>query len=324
MPSLFSLPDSWSSAIENLRNRISYLLKNKWSSQYTLTHQPLLDTQDLLTLHASAIAGINPLSSENEVATLLVGERSSSYAGSGYEFAENQLYVAGDDSRFINWRMLAKTGKMYRKKFIEERRPELWVVVDKRASMRFGTQKRLKVTHAAMQALYHLYLAQQQQLACAGVILDETVRWYKPAQDSNALQPLIEDIIAPAPPLENNSNHDSFNFILRQLASRATAGSIIILLSDFHHLSTNVPGSLFTLTKKHRVTGIHILDSIELELPIHGNYQVVEKQGKEPWLLECDDNNFRLQYKNNTHQWRQHVEQLLTQSGASYQLSKTQ
>ena len=127
MPSLFTLPANWSSTIQKYRDKASDLVKKKWSTDHALIHKPLLNSQDLLTLHASASAGINPLSSEQEVATLLIGERSSSYAGSGYEFAENQLYVAGDDSRFINWRMLAKTGKLYRKKFVEERRPELAV-----------------------------------------------------------------------------------------------------------------------------------------------------------------------------------------------------
>ena len=299
MPSLFTLPASWSSTVKKYRDKASDLVNKKWSTGHTLIHKPLLNKQDLLTLHASAAAGINPLSSEQEVATLLVGERSSSYAGSGYEFAENQLFVVGDDSRFINWRILAKTGKLYRKKFVEERRPELWVVVDKRASMRFGTQKYLKVTQAAMQAIYYLYLAQQQQLACSGVILEETVRWYKPTQDNNSLQTLIDDIIAPAPPLRNDATHDSFNFILRQLATRATAGSIIVLLSDFHQLTTDVPSSLYTLTKKHQVVGIHIVDQIELELPNSGKYQVTEQQGQQPWLLECDKTDVRQQYENN-------------------------
>ena len=320
MPALFLLPDSWLVVIIKLRANLSSLIENKWSAEYAQTHQPLLNSQDLLTLHASAAAGVNPLSSNHEVATLLVGERSSSFAGSGYEFAENQLYVAGDDTRFINWRMLARTGKMYRKKFVEERRPELWVVIDKRASMRFGTQYRLKITEAARQAVYHLYLAQQQQLACAGVILDETVRWYKPSQDSDRLQQLIEDTIAPAPPLKKDIPHDSFSFILRQLSSRATAGSIIFLLSDFQSFPPDAPHSLYGLSKNHRVIGIHIVDPIELELPEKGKYQVVGQQNQQPELLDCDNAAIRHQYKTGAQQWQQGIKEQFIQSGASYYL----
>ncbi|MEJ2142622.1 MAG: DUF58 domain-containing protein [Gammaproteobacteria bacterium] len=195
---LHSLYKFLAEIIRNRYDSTQAIIKNKWSSTYHLVHSPLLSSDDLVKIRASAITSIKkPLTSKREVSTLLVGERSSAYAGSGYEFAENQLYVAGDDSRFINWRLLAKTGKLYRKKFIEERRPELWIIVDKRAPMRFGTRKYLKVTQAAIQALHHLYEGQQQQLACAGIIIDEEIRWYKPAKDLRTLNPLIEDIIAP-------------------------------------------------------------------------------------------------------------------------------
>lgn len=307
--------------MQKWHNIIPGFLKNEWSSSYQLTHKPLLSTDDLLTIHASATANINqPLVSKHEVSTLLVGERSSSYAGSGYEFAENQLYVAGDDSRFINWRLLAKTGKIYRKKFIEERRPELWLVINKRASMRFGTRTRLKVTQAAIQALYHLYQGQQQQLACASVILDETVHWYKPEKDINNLQPLIEDIIAPAPPIAEQPEDDCFNLVLRQLGARAAAGSIIVVLSDFHNLSADVLGSFYILTKKHSVIGKHIIDPIELELPVTGKYQVAAQQNQSRRLLDCDDNNIRQQYQEKTKRWQKEIENKLTHAGVNYQV----
>ena len=316
-----TLSNLWIAVIQKWRKVISGFLENRWSSSYQLTHAPLLNASDLPTIHASAIASINqPLESRHEVSTLLVGERSSSYAGSGYEFAENQLYVTGDDSRFINWRLLARTGKIYRKKFIEERRPELWVVMDKRVSMRFGTRKRLKVTQAAIHALFHLYQGQQQQLACAGVILSDSVRWHKPAKDPDGLQLLVEDIIAAAPPIPGQTENNCLDLVLRQLVTRAAAGSIIILLSDFHNLSTDVPGSLYELTKKHRVIAKHIIDPIELKLPGTGKYQVASSRGSRQYLLDCSDNNFRQQYQEKTKHWQENIENQLTQAGASYQV----
>lgn len=304
---------------------IANLFKSKWSSSYRLTHSPLLNTNDLINIQATSKKNfIKPLTSKNEVSTLLVGERSSAYAGSGYEFAENQLYVAGDDSRFINWRLLARTGKLYRKKFIEERRPELWVIVDKRASMRFGTQKYLKVTQAAIQALKHLYQGQQQQLACAGIIIDETVRWYKPTKERRALNSLVKDIIAPAPPLyvTPTGRHDTNQLVivLRQLISRAAAGSIIILLSDFIDMQEEIPATVHLLSKKHLVSVKHIIDPVELELPSSGKYQVISDMSQPEHLLDCNDENVRHQYQIKAQHWQQDIEKQLTRSGASYML----
>lgn len=322
---LYSLYKFLNEIIHNRYDSIPAVIKNKWSPAYYLTHSPLLNRNDLVKIRASAVTSLRkPLTTKHEVSTLLVGERSSAYAGSGYEFAENQLYVTGDDSRFINWRLLARTGKLYRKKFIEERRPELWVVVDKRASMRFGTRRYLKVTQAAIQALYHLYEGQQQQLACAGIIVDEEVRWYKPAKELRTLNPLIEGIIAPAPPLHSMSAEkagtDNLHIILRQLVSRATPGSIIILLSDFLNLSQEVQGSLHLLTRKHHVIAKHIADPIELELPVSGSYQVVAQPGQQEKVLDCNDENIRQQYQHKAEQWQQGIKEKLSRAGVNYEL----
>lgn len=322
---LKSLYKLLSARIHNSYASILYILKHKWSYDYQLSHKPLLDTHDLVKIQAAATANINkPYTSRHEVSTLLIGERSSAYAGSGYEFAENQLYVAGDDSRFINWRLLARTGKLYRKKFIEERRPELWIIMDKRATMRFGTRKYLKVTQAAIQALYHLYQAQQQQMACGGIVIDEKVRWHSTVKDLRMLDPLIRDIISPAPPLystlSEKTGADTLNIVLRQLASRALPGSIIILLSDFLALSEEVPISLYLLRRNHQVIVKHIIDPIELELPSSGKYQVTVQPGQPEQSLDCDNEHIRDQYKIKARHWQQDIKERLTRSGAEYRL----
>ena len=192
-----ALSNIWPSILQHCHGLLERITGKPWATTKNVAYRPLLNEQALQQIHAVATApNSNWVTSQHEVKTLLVGERSSAYSGSGYEFAENQLYVAGDDSRFINWRMLARTGKLYRKVFHEERRPQLWVVVDKRASMRFGTNKRLKVTQAAIHAICHLYQAQQHQLASGGVILKDSPCWFNPTQNMNALQPLIQEIIA--------------------------------------------------------------------------------------------------------------------------------
>ena len=292
-----------------------------WLKSNNNTLAPLLNTQDLQHIHAVATApNIKPLTSLHEVKTLLVGERSSAYAGSGYEFAENQQYIAGDDSRFINWRMLAKTGKLYRKTFHEERRPQLWVVVDKRARMRFGSKKRLKVTQAAIHAIFHLYQAQQQLLACGGVILEDTPRWFNPAHNLNALQPLIQEIIAPAPPILDQTEKDNFNIILSQLVARLSAGSIIVIVSDFYDLKNDMLGTLHTLASNHTVIAKHIIDSMEQSLPEHGKYQVTSHQNIDIVTLDCDDTTLRHQYQLKMTQQQENIEKLLTQTGVNYQL----
>lgn len=316
-----ALSNVWPSTMQHCHGLLERITGKPWPTIKNAAHIPLLNEQDLQQIHAVATTpDSNWVTSQHEVKTLLVGERSSAYSGSGYEFAENQLYVAGDDSRFINWRMLARTGKLYRKVFHEERRPQLWVVVDKRTSMRFGTKKRLKVTQAAIHAICHLYQAQQLQLACGGVILEESPCWFSPTQNMNASHALVKEIIAPAPPLFGQEEKECFNIILRQLVQRLSPGSIIIFISDFHDLRNDILGTLHTLASEHTVFAKHVIDPLEQNLPTHGKFQVISQQNSESFTLDCEDNTFRQQYQAEMKQQQETIENQLTQAGVNYQL----
>lgn len=318
----------WSATLNNLLSSTAIYLRGvverftgkSWLHKHTTVQQPLLNDKNLQQIYAVATSSANErLFSQHEVKTLMVGERSSVYSGSGYEFADNVRYVAGDDSRFINWRMLARTGKLYRKVFNEERRPQVWIVSDKRASMRFGSKKRLKVTQAVIHALCYLYQSHQQQLACGGVVLDEKPYWFNPSQNMNALQPLIEKLIAPAPPLISNAANLQFDVMLRQLAQRLSSGSIIILISDFHDLNQNLLGTLHTLASHHTVVARHIIDPLEEKLPQQGKYQVTSQQAGTVQVLDCENASFRFQYETAMKKKMEGIENQLVQAGIHYQ-----
>ncbi|MCP4913857.1 MAG: DUF58 domain-containing protein [Oligoflexia bacterium] len=67
-----------------------------------------------------------------------IGMLKSHFRGSGLQFKEHRIYEAGDDVRFIDWKMLAKTNKPYLKTFEEERNVEISVVLDIAPTMFYG------------------------------------------------------------------------------------------------------------------------------------------------------------------------------------------
>ena len=82
--------------------------------------------------------------------------------------------IAGDELRFMNWRATARTGEPHMKVFREERMPAVFIVVDRRQSMRFGTRKRLKVTQAVRAAAVTAFFARLRNAPVAGVLLEYT------------------------------------------------------------------------------------------------------------------------------------------------------
>jgi uncharacterized protein (DUF58 family) len=67
-----------------------------------------------------------------------IGMLRSHFKGTGLQFKEHQVYAHGDDVRFIDWKMLAKTSIPYVKNFEEERNVEIAVVIDASPSMTYG------------------------------------------------------------------------------------------------------------------------------------------------------------------------------------------
>jgi uncharacterized protein (DUF58 family) len=106
-----------------------------------------------------------------------VGMLKSHLKGSGLQFKEHQVYCHGDDVRFIDWKMLAKTNHPYIKTFEEERNVEIVVIIDVSPTMLFG-HKGLSKLQAAIEITCLLNLLAQETSDSVTTILfhDEIVR----------------------------------------------------------------------------------------------------------------------------------------------------
>ena len=86
-----------------------------------------------------------------------IGMLKSHFRGSGLQFKEHRQYTHGDDVRFIDWKILAKTGDPFIKTFEEERNVQIAVVIDAGPSMLYGWDGISKL-QAALEITCMLYL----------------------------------------------------------------------------------------------------------------------------------------------------------------------
>lgn len=86
-----------------------------------------------------------------------IGMLKSNFRGTGLQFKEHRLYSHGDDVRFIDWKMVAKTGSSYVKTFEEERNVEIVVILDATSSMYYGHKNTSKF-QSALEIVCLLYL----------------------------------------------------------------------------------------------------------------------------------------------------------------------
>lgn len=287
-----------------------------WSNRFT--PPPLLDEATVQRIyHAAGAKTAPPLLAQREVQHILLGERQSAFAGRGYEFAENRLYVAGDEARFINWRLLARTGQLYRKTFYEERRPQLWLILDRGSSMRFGTRTRLKVAQAAQLALFHLFLAQRRSLLTGAVLLDVAPTWIQPAHARAGQQVLVQRLCEACPPLPEDAQRGGLREILQQCQVRLAPGCIVMLYSDFHDLQANDMQLLHALGQQHTLYAHHIIDAAEQTLPTQGEYTFA--QHTQTTALNCSDAALQERYQQHMQQRHATIAGWFVQAGIEYQ-----
>ncbi|MHB0960580.1 MAG: DUF58 domain-containing protein [Pirellulaceae bacterium] len=84
-----------------------------------------------------------------QVADVLAGQYVSVFKGRGIEFDEVRPYVPGDEIRTIDWKVTARLGAPYVKRFVEERQLTLMLMADISASQDFGSLTRSKREVAA-------------------------------------------------------------------------------------------------------------------------------------------------------------------------------
>ena len=212
--------------------------------------------------------------------------------GSGMDYAESRVYQAGDDPRFINWRLTARSNETLVKNFHTESSPTLCVLMDRGATMRFGTRKRLKITQAARVTTLLSLVARQHRLALSGLILDKSSngnQWFESSKNDQAFHSLVDSVSASCPPVfmdDLPSQPQNWQRILRNLADKNPAGSLIYLVSDFLTLSDEHQSMLEALQAQHHVVAIHIVDNAELSLKNNGTLRFKDTKSHALYKVE--------------------------------------
>lgn len=222
------------------------------------------------------------------------GGHLSRFRGRGMEFDESRQYVAGDDTRNMDWRVTARTGKAHVKQYREERERPVWLLVDLGASMRFGTRNAFKSVIAARAAALLAWSTTEQGDRIGALIFDENRHYeQRPAPRTRGLLPLLQALA------QNLSMGRPGGYIsIAEAATRLTRlvkpGSLVFILSDFYGLSADNVAWLARLSEHNEVVFAEISDPLERSAPPPGIYPVSD--GIEQRSLDISNRNKRRAY----------------------------
>jgi len=193
----------------------------------------------------------------------LSGLHRSPYHGFSVEFTEYRQYSPGDDLRFLDWRLFARSDRFYLKRFEDETNLRCYLLVDLSRSMGFHSAalKYDKAEYAKTVAATIAYFLTLQRDAVGLITFDQAIREYVPARFRSGhlhrLMMLLEHQLA--------GTATNIGLPLEQVARTARKRGVVVLLSDLlapiEMLETKLG---YLRSQGHEVVVIRTLDPVEV------------------------------------------------------------
>jgi uncharacterized protein (DUF58 family) len=213
------------------------------------------------------------------IRSLLSGRHGSRVRGRGLAFEELRLYVPGDDTRTMDWRVTARTGKPYVRVYTEEKDRPCLFLVDQRINMFFGTKRSMKSVAAAEIAALGAWRALHDDDRVGGLVFnDGRIDDVRPHRSREAVMRLLETIAAQNGELRSDSGvprtPSQLDAALDAAARAAGHGYLVVVVSDFDGQSAATRDLLLRLSLHNDVIAILVYDPFLVNLPPSGDLVV--------------------------------------------------
>lgn len=198
------------------------------------------------------------------------GMHKSPFHGFSAEFAEHKVYNVGESTKHLDWKLFAKTDRLYTKRFEEDTNLRCHIIIDNSSSMHYPQLQdqdefyRNKIGFSVLASAVLMNLLKKQRDAIGLSVFSDSYEYYSPEKGSdrhhrmilNALENLLEK-----PKVQKTT--DTIKF-LHQIAEKIHRRSMIILFTDM--FQTGNEEALFTALQhlkhnKHKVVLFHVRDN---------------------------------------------------------------
>lgn len=195
----------------------------------------------------------------------ITGYHKSPYHGFSVEFAEHRPYNTGEPLRDVDWKVYARTDKLFTKRYEEETNLRCQVVLDVSDSMRYQTDGLSKLEYGAYLAAALQYLMVQQRDATGLTLFDESVRFYAPPRSRVSwLVPMFLELEKVVNQKDTFTHRTAHAKVLNQLAVKFHRRSFVVIITDLFNQLEGQDEFFQSLRHlrhaKHEVILFHLLD----------------------------------------------------------------
>lgn len=239
------------------------------------------------------------LRARSVVEGFLQGLHRSPFVGYSVEFSSHRRYGPGDDLRHVNWKLFARSRKLYVKEFDAETNLNLYMFVDSSRSMQCKLGGALtKFEYAATLAAAMASLAMKQRDAVAlGLMNDGISAFLEASANPGAWDDCVQLLSQPI-----HSQVTSLSRALEGAAALARHRGIVAIFSDLVDKSDGIAKGLQQLKHRgHEVVVFHILDPWERRLPQEGRIRFADLES--PVEITTDVESIRVAYGKRVDLW---------------------
>lgn len=227
----------------------------------------------------------------------MTGLHKSPYHGFSVEFAEHRQYMPGDDLRYLDWKIIARTDRYYIKQYEEETNLKSYILLDISKSMSFASSKNKELNKPGAKGLFKnlfgkkeaaspasggalskleygsylaaslAYLMKIQNDAISLTTYDTQIRTYIPPRSTNTnLRYILKELNGISPMNETGTAKS-----LNEIAGKVKKRGLVIVISDFFDDQKQVMKALRHFRyNNNEVIIFQVLDPVELTF-IEGN-----------------------------------------------------
>ncbi len=197
----------------------------------------------------------------------ITGMHKSPFHGFSVEFAEHRIYNPGESTRNIDWKLYARTEKLFVKRYEEETNLRCQIVIDNSSSMHFEDGKTSKLAFSVECAAALMYLLRKQRDAVGLSIVSDKTELHTQARSSNFHHKMLYGQLDNLYRQDREGGKRLTNTaeMLHLLAEKIHKRSLVVIFSDMID-NTADPNSLFSALQhlkhnKHEVILFHVYES---------------------------------------------------------------
>ncbi|WP_067147042.1 DUF58 domain-containing protein [Pseudotamlana agarivorans] len=200
----------------------------------------------------------------------IAGMHKSPFHGFSAEFAEHKIYNQGESTRHIDWKLFAKTEKLYTKRYDDETNLRCHMIIDNSSSMHYPKRQSFSINHlnkigfSVLAAAALMQILKKQRDAVGLSVYSDQYDYYAPEKGSERHhQMLLSALSEVAISNSEKKQTDTYKY-LHEIAEKIHKRSMIFLFTDMFQASED-DSKMFEALRhlkynKHEVVLFHVMD----------------------------------------------------------------